>query len=386
MLWTQFAPYHVDRIEAVALQLQGRAEVIAVEVATTSDTYQWEPSSRIAGAAKLTLFPNRNYDRISALRRWWAQFGALWRCQMVLIGVGYNKPDIIALSWMLRLCGVQVVMMTDSKFDDRRRSVFREALKAALLTCYSAALVAGMRQIEYVRFLGFKRRQVLPGYDTVAIERIRQQAGSEARPGHEARDFVFVGRFVPKKNLMTMLDGYAAYAARAGSSARRLRLVGSGPLEAELRSRCAALGVDQRVIFTGFLDAPQIAATLSSALALILVSSEEQWGLVVNEALALGLPIVTSTAVGSRDSLVRNLRNGFIVEPGSVEGIAAALEALASDPQLWAAMCRHSQDRAWLADSGRFADAVELLFDPGSEVVAARHERFMAELRSSSLT
>nr|WP_246447748.1 glycosyltransferase [Novosphingobium flavum] len=306
-------------------------------------------------------------------------------CDTVCIGISYAEPDAIALSWTLRLLGKQVIVFSESKFDDRRRSIWVELIKSITLGCYSAAVVGGRRHIDYFRFLGFRARPVLPGYDVVGLDRIRRQSGGILAPQglpFADRSFLFVGRFVEKKNLLTLVAGYARYAALAGPKARRLVLVGSGEEEALLRDRAAALGVAGLVDFTGFLNAEAVSRALAGALALVLVSREEQWGLVVNEALALGLPAIVSNEVGSRDLLVRNLINGFVVESGCVEGLARAMLQIGSDPATWEAMVAASHERAWLGDADRLADALEILLVPGTADTAGRVERLMVELET----
>lgn len=103
LIWEQFAPYHIDRIEAVGRRLAGRVEVVAVEVATTSHTYDWKPSAGTRHARKLTLFPGQSYDVVHPMRRLWRQWFAVAASKHVFIGIGYDRPDIIALSWLLRL-------------------------------------------------------------------------------------------------------------------------------------------------------------------------------------------------------------------------------------------------------------------------------------------
>jgi glycosyltransferase involved in cell wall biosynthesis len=86
-----------------------------------------------------------------------------------------------------------------------------------------------------------------------------------------------------------------------------------------MRARIAELGLEDRVVFTGFLQEEAVAAAMDRALALVLVSIEEQWGLVVNEAVSLGLPVIVSAQAGASDLLVRNLVNGYVVQPGDHE-------------------------------------------------------------------
>lgn len=379
LIWTQFSAYHVDRLEAVGRRLCDRVEVVAIEVASTSTTYAWEPSGAVENTVKRQIFPGQAYERLPFFRRFWGQLRELARCDAVFVGVAYSKPDIILIALILRLMGKQVVMMTASKFDDHPRSAVKEWFKAQLLSCFSGAIVGGGRQFDYVRYLGFRARRVLPGYNTVSMARVRRQAaeagGNIDRPFAD-RGFVYIGRFVAKKNIETMLEAYAHYAHAAGKQARRLTMAGDGPLGEALRAQCEQLGIAGLVDFTGFLPSNEVSATLAQGLALVLVSDEEQWGLVINEALAVGLPVLTSFEVGAREALVRNLQNGCVVQSHSVESIARSFAFIAGDAARWQAMVQHSRERAWLADSERFADAVELFIYPGQEPAATDHARF----------
>lgn len=375
ILFAQFAAYHIDRCEAVARRMGSRAEVLAVEVATTSATYAWEASGEVAGARKITLFPGASYDSVPWPRRLWREFKALWRCDRVLIGIGYDQRDVIVLSWLLALVGAKVILLSESKFDDRSRAVGFELFKSLLLSPYRAAIVGASRQSTYFRFLGFRRRPVLPGYDTVGIDRIRGMSKSTLAPDgmpFDQRSFVYVGRFVKKKNLVELVGAYALYSRACTGTPRRLVLIGSGEEEPAIRSAAEDHGVIGQIDFPGFLSAPQVATQLADGLCLVLPSLEEQWGLVVNEALALNLPVIASTAVGSVDLLVRNLVNGYVVEPGSAESLARALTAMGESEMRWREMSAASKELAWLGDTERLADAVEVLVDPAASEAQER--------------
>lgn len=379
LVWAQFSAYHVDRLQAVGQRLAGRAKVYSVEVCSKSAVYAWAPSNEVKGTEKIRLFSDARHEDVHFLKRWLAMFRATRKCDTVYIGIGYNEPDALLLALTLRLVGVRVIMMTASKWDDRpRRSTF-ELIKMLLLSPFNAALVGGARQMSYVRFLGFRQRPVLPGYNTVDIERIRTQAlsitGGQV-PAFQDRAFIYVGRFVTKKLLHHTLNAYAGYVRQAGPNPHRLQMIGSGDLEGNLRAQCDELGIAHLVDWPGFLDAPDVAARLSQGLALILVSQEEQWGLVINEALAVGLPVIASAQVGAREALVRNLENGFVVEPGSEEGLTRAMLAAAESETRWTQLSQAAAERAWLGDAQRFADAVELYTFPDSPETGQRHAQF----------
>ena len=374
VLFAHYAPYHVDRVEAAARRLAGRARVLAVETADASEAYGWEPARGFALAEHRVLFPGRVYEHIGRLERLTAYAATLRGAQLVLSGIPWSDPDIVALAWRRRARGRATIAMTDSKFDDKPRSLVREQVKARLLAGFSGAMVAGLRQRDYLRFLGFEERPVLPGYDTLSVERVRRHAAAAPDLPWAERPFLYVGRMVEKKNLPTLLAGYARYVAEGGG--RRLVLVGEGVQREGLEAQVAAAGLGDRVRFTGHCGARGVAREMAQALALCLVSTEEQWGLVVNEAVAMGIPAIVSPAVGARDALVRGGVTGHVIEPASPASIARAMHAMEADEGRWRAMAEAAAARHWLADAERFADSAELLFDPASASAAAAVARF----------
>jgi glycosyltransferase involved in cell wall biosynthesis len=246
-----------------------------------------------------------------------------------------------------------------SKFDDTPRRVWREALKSLWLLPYKGAISSAGRPAAYLRFLGLRR--VETAYNTISLARIRAAAGARPAPDGAAfadRHFTIVARLVEKKNLATALDAYAQYRASA-ETPRDLVVCGAGPLEDALRRQADALGLPVR--FTGFLQSPEVAKLLATTLALLLPSTEEQFGNVVIEAQAMGLPVILSDAAGARDALVRSAVNGFVVEPDNAPGLAWFMARLAGDEPLWRRMCRAATETAELGDSARFADAVARL-------------------------
>ena len=380
LVWTQYAVHHVDRSLALARRMAGKAEVVAVEVATASNEYAGFPPSGETGAAiKRTLFPGRTFETIPRWRRFVAVLKAVSDCRMVCIGVPYSQLEFVFLAWLLRLMGKQLVLMCDSKFDDVPRKGWFEALKRFGLSCFDAVMVAGSRGAAYFRHLGFRRRPIVYGYDTLGTERIRAElALAMPEPEHlfAERPFIFIGRFIAKKNLSLLIEAFARYREAEPGSRRRLVLVGSGPLEQQLRDQAAASGMADEIEFAGFLSGPELVGRLSGALGLILVSHSEQWGLVINEAIAVGRPVIVSEAPGARDILVRDGINGHVVATSSVEALVRAMRLLGSDEANWHTMCAASQDRAWLGDAERFADGIELLLDPQAQPAGERSARY----------
>jgi glycosyltransferase involved in cell wall biosynthesis len=135
---------------------------------------------------------------------------------------------------------------------------------------------------------------------------------------------LLLGRLIEKKEPLAVLSAFGAVSHELDAS---LLVVGSGPLEAAMRERVVTDGIGD-VAFAGFLDRTEIARAYAAADVLVLFSSHETWGLVVNEALSVGLPVVVSDRVGCAGDLVHDGRNGFVVPHDDVAGLAAALRRL----------------------------------------------------------
>ena len=361
--WEMFGPYHMDRLEAVGRRLGDRFDVVGLEIGSKSHTYAWDSTGQGRHFRKVTLFPGQSKDRIAWPRIYAALLRACVRIRpRAAFLCNYEDPDIFALAVSLRAMGRRLVAMQASKFDDKPRFLSRELGKALFYAPYQAGLAGSSRTRDYLRLLGIPGERIFLGYDTLSLDRIRRLAGTPPAPDGTPwaeRHFTIIARFVAKKNLLRAIEAYDLYRGLAGTDARPLHLCGSGPLEPDLRAEVGRRGLTDRVIFRGFLQEKGIAETLGTTLALLLPSTEEQFGLVVNEALAMGLPVVLSDVCGARDILVRQGVNGYVVEPDNPEGFARAMLGLGRDEAEWRRLSLATRAFQPVADADHFADAVE---------------------------
>ena len=226
--------------------------------------------------------------------------------------------------------------------------------------------MSGERSRAYLELLGVPSGRIATGYDTVSVDRIRRMADSEPAPGgisHADRHFTIVARLIPEKNLGVALAGYERYRALAASSGdkpRSLIISGDGPERTSLEAIVEKRRIEG-VQFKGFLQAEAVAKVLSSALALVLPSVQETWGLVVNEALAMGVPVLCSDNVGARDTLVHAGVNGYIFAPSEYEGLGYLMHHLARDRDEWERFALASLNLAPQGDVLRFVEGVNAL-------------------------
>ena len=139
---------------------------------------------------------------------------------------------------------------------------------------------------------------------------------------------LFVGQLVERKGLGPAIDALGQVAGAGYLVA--LTIVGSGPLEGALRERSAQYPALQ-VHFAGFTQPEELPTHYAAADVALVPSLYDGWALVVNEGLAAGLPVVTTSTVGASDILDNGV-TGFIVEPGNVGALAEVFTRIVQDP------------------------------------------------------
>ena len=362
-VWAQFAPYHLDRLDALA---RAGFQVTGIAIAPSSRRYPWPPAPMAQGWDHRTLLPDGPLEAIPERTRARALLAALHPVRpQVLFLCNWPRPHVLAAALWARQAGVPAVVMCDSwtavpatGADPRRLA------KRALLAPYRGGLAAAGRTSAYLADLGVPARAIATGYDRLSVARVRAQAaasrheGASAPEGAPAPGFVVVARLVAEKNVAGVLDAYARYrglCVASGHPPAGLTVLGDGPLRAALTAQAAGL---PGVRFAGFVGPEAVAGTLARAVALLLASWREPWGLAVNEAVALGVPVLASTAVGAAETLVRDGASGYLLPPGDPHAWARAMHRLSVQPDLRARLAAGSAGLAPRADVGGFVDGV----------------------------
>jgi glycosyltransferase involved in cell wall biosynthesis len=148
--------------------------------------------------------------------------------------------------------------------------------------------------------------------------------------GLPQRYFLFAGRLVKEKGLLDLL---AAYESLGADLREQVGLVfaGDGPLRADLESLARSI-FPGTIHFAGFVHRDELVNYYSLAECLVFPTYSDTWGMVVNEAMACGLPVICSSVAGCAADLVK--AGGRIVAPGNILQLSAAMQEIASDPSL----------------------------------------------------
>ncbi len=329
-MFRRFGPYHFARTRAAAANLN--ATVVGLEVSSVDTIYDWD-SIAASGAEKITMFrdvDSANLPRSVLLARFREVFRKESPIAVFVLGWTYlGIAGLIAANDLK----IPTVMMSESSSRDFSRVAIVEWIKKQIVRGCGAALVGGETHREYLVRLGLRKDSIHLGYDAVdndyfEQESLKRRSSSrelENRYGLHKPFFLASSRFVPKKNLATLFRSYAHYRKMAGDSAWDLVCLGDGELRSSLEKIRTELNLQDCLHLPGFVQYDELPNYYALAKCFVHVSTCEQWGLVINEAMASGLPIIVSEPCGSAHELVHSGKNGWIVDPLDLDGIAARM-------------------------------------------------------------
>jgi glycosyltransferase involved in cell wall biosynthesis len=240
-----------------------------------------------------------------------------FRPDTVAVG-GWNQPAFWQALAYCRLRRIPLLLWVESTARDARsEAVPLRLARRAMIAGASGYFVPGRASADYVRSFGVPEELIAEAPNAVDAATFAAAAGDRA--GRAECTFLYVGRLDPEKGLDLLLRAFREVPGR-------LVLVGTGGEEARLHEHA-----DGRVRFAGAATQEEVAAAYAEADVFVLPSRSEPWGMVLNEAAAAGLPIVTTEEVGAAEDLVEEGENGFRVPAGDEQALAQALRRLAED-------------------------------------------------------
>ncbi len=324
-------PYHIARWSAVAnlpgtevaiLQMRARDDFKILE----SSISQYPFAVHTLGIEEKTTRENELLTKVSAV------FDRV--APDVVVLNGYSFPICLALLSIASRRKIPAVVCSESNQYDFQRKWLTEKIKSRIVKLCRAGLVGGTPQKNYLVELGLPATRVFHGYNAVdnshfsngANQARQAEATLRAQLKLPRRYFLAVARFTEKKNLRGLIDAYSDLPVPAPD----LVILGDGPLRAELEKQISDLQLTDRVHFPGPIGYEDLPIYYGLAAAFIHASTTEQWGLVVNEAMAAGLPVAISDRCGCAEDLVKKGVNGQTFSPHQRSEITASLKWLAN--------------------------------------------------------
>lgn len=335
----------------------GDAGIIEISGLGSYDLPGWRSPLADRQDNVITLVRDRKRGEIGTAelkRRLWQALDERRTSIAALALMGWGIPEAnLGQLWALRN-HVPCIMFSESQTSDRSRSSWGEWVKRRITAGFASAVVGGRPHADYLVQLGMSPHSIFPGYDVVDNEyfaagaaKVRGQSSVvRGQLGLPQNYFLASARFIEKKNLSRLIEAYAEYRKMwnskggirnrgttavssvnsygpdsAGPSTWDLVLLGDGPLRSSLESQISRLGLQASVLLAGAHPYEDLPAFFGLAGVFVHASTAEQWGLVVNEAMAAGLPVLVSRACGCAE-LVHEGENGHLFDPLNAQELA----------------------------------------------------------------
>jgi len=359
--WNRFGPYHIARLIAAFQELKPVGiQIVGLEIAKRDQTYSWRQENAQAIFERYIALPGQTLGRFSWIEIWRGVKSALNEINPDIVAIaGYSEPAAWSILIWCKLHHRPMILMTDSKWDDAARSSWKEWLKRGLVCQFSAALCAGYPHRAYLKYLGMKPDRIFEGVDVVDNDyfwkracQVRQNPTAyRVLPGLEPSEpfFLASARFIKRKNIDGLLRAYAQYRKHmiiddCKNGPWRLVILGDG-VERNALEHLLVVERIQGVSFPGFRQIDELPLYYGLASAFIHPAKQEQWGLVVNEAMASGLPVLVSDRCGCASDLIREGSNGFTFKPEDEAALARLMALISSKQVNLRAMGQASRER-----------------------------------------
>jgi glycosyltransferase involved in cell wall biosynthesis len=326
IIWQRFLPYHWARIRYANKRLSELGfQFTAVEVASQDVSYGFPSNSMNDKSNYICCFPGESYHSLRSKEVY----------KKVLEVLNDVKPDIIfapaiafpegiaAVAYRMT-SGARIVSMDDTWEHTDRRGFLVKLIRRLIYRNVDAVFVPSASHLSYYTGLGFAKERIIFGVDVVDNEYFMKQAELVHHKEPEIRDalqlpdnyFLFVGRILPRKGIEILLKAYKQYRETAKGEMWDLVIVGSGDY---LNSLCTKFSDVSGLHYAGAQFGDNLCKYYGLAKVLIVPSDSDPWGLVVNEAMASGLPVIVSSGCGAAKTLVRDAENGWIFKQGNVD-------------------------------------------------------------------
>jgi glycosyltransferase involved in cell wall biosynthesis len=256
--------------------------------------------------------------------------------------VGLHAEPWFLPAWRLgRLRGGRTaiwVELTQDRVVRRRR--WKEALKRHIFSHVDGVLTTGPDGRSFALRYGATQDRIVHVPHVIDFERYAAESAAAREERDEFRKrarlrgvtFLYVGRLLPDKGLTYLVEAFSAL-QRRNTDEVSLLLVGDGKEESVLRQRCMQNGVEN-VVFAGFRHRHDLPRFYAAADVFVFPTLGDTYGLVVDEALACGLPAISTSAAGEIRSRILDGTNGFIVPPESSAALLDRMELLSRDRDL----------------------------------------------------
>jgi len=266
-----------------------------------------------------TLMYEGSYDDINKIQLLIKSFIYVWRKNPRCIVIyGYHRIECWGMLLAALLRGNHATCFLDSTINDRKQSIWKNILKRVFMYFCKLVFCYGIRSRQYLLYLGVADSKIITRCQSSVFPENYNKKNVVANRVKYAKTlagprFLYVGRLSKEKNLEFLIKSFQLVVLKDKSS--ELIIVGDGNQKDFLANLVKNLGLIKNVRFLGSKSSKDLVSEYYGATCLVLPSISEPWGLVVNEALMYGCPVIVSSNCGCVPELVINGKTGYSFDP-----------------------------------------------------------------------
>jgi 1,2-diacylglycerol 3-alpha-glucosyltransferase len=312
-IWDRMGDYHLARIRACRKQINGT--VYSADLGSADSLYKWD-NVEAGNHFVLSQKPVQQKDFFHRFKMYQL---ILKEKHITHVAMGYGRIEYIIFLLYARLAGIKTIVFCESWYT---RGTIKDFFKSLLLKSIgNMYFVSGLRAYEHF----VNRYHINPGlvYQGYSVVDNHHFVAKEKT----AKNYLLcVARYSEEKNLDFLIR---CFVMSRLSEKYQLLIIGDGPLKEKLLNTIISLNTD-RVVLSGWKSYAELPEIYAGAIACILPSIFEPWGLVINEAMASGLPILISNDCGCKPDLLDEGVNGWSFNATSKSELIAVLNHLHS--------------------------------------------------------
>jgi glycosyltransferase involved in cell wall biosynthesis len=356
IVWGAWGPYHHARFKNLSTKYKN-GDVYGIAISEYSSTYKWSESDINNVDEKfITLFKNCSEETVSLIKLFFNITNIIKNNKIDVVFIpSYWPARNLTILLASKMCGCSCIMMNDSHALTEKATGWKRIFKGYIIRQFDSALVAGTPHVRFFNSYGIKKELIYQVYDAIDNEYFfrnsnlckQNRFAYRFKLGLPKKYLLSLGRLIPSKNIETLIKAYAIWCESIVEGDNEIALVIAGDgvckrslieiakkLKLNVSLSGTAINTRSQYKMVYFLNASSYVdnpAIYSLAELFVLPTLSETWGLVVNEAMASGCPVLVSKFAGCAEDLVLNGVNGFQFDPNNAEELASILTKCFSD-------------------------------------------------------
>ncbi|MCR4657348.1 MAG: glycosyltransferase family 4 protein [Lachnospiraceae bacterium] len=273
----------------------------------------------------------------------------------VVVCAEYNYTAISAKFWC-NTKNIPYISWSDgTRFSERNIGLWQKISRKYIIRKSAAFIASSSKTKENQIYLGADPDRIYLSELTIDVDKYIH-CGEKYNPDG---GLVFVGSLIKRKGLDLLFEALALIGEREW----KLVVIGCGEEEKPLKNLAVELGIDDKVVFRGFIENEELIKAYENSSLFILPTREDCFGLVTLEAMCCGLPVISSKYADGSYDLIEEGVNGYIIDPYDRIGFSEAITNMLSDKEKMAEMGRKgrekSRDFSFINTSVGFVEAIE---------------------------